>query len=109
MQQLTKEKALVRQHQTPPYVRKLIMFATYSICVNKWNTLKSFDDMVRRIFNKDYSEKATDHRICSECDFRLEQARECLSAAEVLADAGYFKDAANRSYYNIFHAMLCPQ
>jgi len=37
--------------------------------------------------------------------FRLEQARNCLKAAAISSDAGLFKDAANRSYYCIFHSM----
>ena len=37
--------------------------------------------------------------------FRLQQARRCLRAAEVNIAADLFKDAANRSYYCIFHAM----
>ena len=36
---------------------------------------------------------------------RLEQARECLDAAILMLDAEKYKDAANRSYYCIFHAM----
>ena len=36
---------------------------------------------------------------------RLQQARDCLQTAEVVIAAGLFKDAANRSYYCIFHAM----
>jgi uncharacterized protein (UPF0332 family) len=36
---------------------------------------------------------------------RLTQARECLDAAVLVLDAGKYKDAANRSYYCIFHAM----
>ena len=37
--------------------------------------------------------------------FRLEQARECLASSEVLINLNYYKDAANRSYYSIFHSM----
>jgi len=37
--------------------------------------------------------------------FRLEQAIECLKVAEILADTNHYKDAANRSYYCIFHSM----
>ena len=37
--------------------------------------------------------------------FRLDQARECLQASEALINANHFKDAANRSYYSIFHSM----
>ncbi|MDO4608947.1 MAG: HEPN domain-containing protein [Clostridia bacterium] len=36
---------------------------------------------------------------------RLENAKECLSAAKNLFELGNFKSAANRSYYAIFHAM----
>jgi len=37
--------------------------------------------------------------------FRLEQSQNCLMAAMVSADAELYKDAANRSYYCIFHCM----
>ena len=36
---------------------------------------------------------------------RLEQARECILAAQVNIDANTYKASANRSYYAIFHAM----
>ena len=36
---------------------------------------------------------------------RLQQARDCLQSAEMNIATGLFKDAANRSYYCIFHAM----
>jgi len=36
---------------------------------------------------------------------RLEQAKECLQSAKSEIDAGFYKTAANRSYYCIFHAM----
>ena len=36
--------------------------------------------------------------------YRLEQARECLHTAEATVDVS-MKNAANRSYYCIFHAM----
>ena len=36
---------------------------------------------------------------------RYLRAQECLEAARLLLDAGYFKIAANRSYYAVFHAM----
>ena len=36
---------------------------------------------------------------------RLQQARRCLRAAEVNIAADLFKDAANRSYYCVFHVM----
>jgi uncharacterized protein (UPF0332 family) len=37
--------------------------------------------------------------------FRIDQARECLEASEALIDINHCKDAANRSYYCIFHSM----
>ena len=37
--------------------------------------------------------------------FRLEQAEECLESSEALINLKHYKDAANRSYYCIFHAM----
>ncbi|MDR2546520.1 MAG: HEPN domain-containing protein [Lachnospiraceae bacterium] len=37
--------------------------------------------------------------------FRIEQARECLQSAETLMSINHHKDAANRSYYCIFHLM----
>ena len=37
--------------------------------------------------------------------YRLETAGKSLDAAKVLIDAQAFKDAANRSYYCVFHAM----
>jgi len=37
--------------------------------------------------------------------YRLEQAHECLNAAMLLINAASFKDATNRSYYCLFHAM----
>ncbi|MCL1999482.1 MAG: HEPN domain-containing protein [Turicibacter sp.] len=36
---------------------------------------------------------------------RLEQARDCLIAAQTLLDTNLYKDSANRSYYAVFHAM----
>jgi len=36
---------------------------------------------------------------------RLEQANQSLKAADVLLKSEAYKDAANRSYYSIFHAM----
>jgi len=36
---------------------------------------------------------------------RFEQAQKCLEAALLLKNAEAYKDAANRSYYSIFHAM----
>lgn len=33
-------------------------------------TVQAFDDTVRQIFRKDYSEKAKDHKTCEGCDFR---------------------------------------
>ena len=38
-------------------------------------------------------------------NFRLDQARECLQASEALININHYKDAANRSYYSIFHSM----
>jgi len=46
-----------------------------------------------------------DSEIRALVNFRLEQAQNCLSAAKVSAEAGLYKDAANRSYYCIFHSM----
>jgi len=37
--------------------------------------------------------------------YRLEQARECLNDALLSINAGSYKNAANRSYYCIFHSM----
>lgn len=37
--------------------------------------------------------------------YRLEQSKVCISSANLLADAGDYKGAANRSYYAIFHCM----
>ena len=39
------------------------------------------------------------------CNYRLSQAKDCLSVAEINLEHGFFKDAANRSYYSIFHSM----
>jgi uncharacterized protein (UPF0332 family) len=36
---------------------------------------------------------------------RLEQARDCLTAAESLIGSALYKDAANRAYYCIFHSL----
>ena len=36
---------------------------------------------------------------------RLQQAHECLNAAQLLLSANSFKDSANRSYYAILHSM----
>jgi len=36
---------------------------------------------------------------------RIEQARECLHSAEAIININHYKDAANRSYYCIFHSM----
>ena len=38
-------------------------------------------------------------------NIRLEKARECLRDAERNLEHGAFADAANRSYYSIFHAI----
>jgi uncharacterized protein (UPF0332 family) len=43
--------------------------------------------------------------------YRLEQALQCIKSAQLLADSGDYKGAANRAYYGIFHcmrAMLAP-
>ena len=37
--------------------------------------------------------------------YRLEQARECYETSVLLLNADMYKDAANRSYYCVFHAM----
>ena len=37
--------------------------------------------------------------------YRIEQSKECLKSAELLVREGAFRDAANRSYYCILHAM----
>ena len=39
------------------------------------------------------------------CDYRISQAADYLSAAEINLQHGFYKDAANRSYYSTFHAM----
>ena len=36
---------------------------------------------------------------------RLEQAKQCLRAANVMIDTDLYKDSANRSYYAILHSM----
>ncbi|MCL1820421.1 MAG: HEPN domain-containing protein [Oscillospiraceae bacterium] len=46
-----------------------------------------------------------DREIRALVEFRLEQARDCLQSAEVSAEAELYKDAANRSYYCIFHCI----
>jgi uncharacterized protein (UPF0332 family) len=38
-------------------------------------------------------------------ELRIEKARKCLQAAEVLLASEAYADSANRSYYAIFHAM----
>jgi len=38
-------------------------------------------------------------------DFRLEKARNCLDASEMLLSASSFADSVNRSYYSIYHAI----
>ena len=38
-------------------------------------------------------------------NYRYEQAKQCLTSAQMLIDAGDFKGAANRSYYAVFHAI----
>ena len=37
--------------------------------------------------------------------YRIAQSKECLKASEILAREGAFRDAVNRSYYCVFHAM----
>lgn len=37
--------------------------------------------------------------------YRLDSAKETLSAAQVLFDSNFFKDANNRAYYAVFHAI----
>lgn len=36
---------------------------------------------------------------------RFEHANDCLKAAQKLVEQQFYKDAANRSYYAVFHAM----
>jgi len=38
-------------------------------------------------------------------NFRLEKARDCLSASEMLLSAGSYADSANHSYYSIYNAI----
>ncbi len=38
-------------------------------------------------------------------NYRLESARERLSAAKLEMEAGHFKDSINRSYYAFFHVI----
>lgn len=38
-------------------------------------------------------------------EFRLEKARNCLKASEVLLSVESYADSANRSYYCIYHAI----
>lgn len=38
-------------------------------------------------------------------DIRFEHSKDCLTAAQKLIEQQCYKDAANRSYYAIFHAM----
>ncbi len=42
-------------------------------------------------------------------EYRLEKAKDCLKASELLLDDNLYADSANRSYYAIFHSMnaLC--
>ena len=37
--------------------------------------------------------------------YRLEKAKDCLKASNILLDDSMFSDSANRSYYTIFHAI----
>lgn len=39
------------------------------------------------------------------CNYRLEQSAETLKASETCFDAGFYKDAINRSYYSVFYAL----
>ena len=39
---------------------------------------------------------------------RLEQAKQCLRAAQVMIDADLHRDSANKSYYAILHSMGGP-
>ena len=41
----------------------------------------------------------------TQTDFRLEKARACLKAADMLLTAESYADSVNRSYYCIFHAI----
>ena len=45
------------------------------------------------------------HEIKVLSDTRFSHAKECLAAAKALLAMGGYKDAVNRSYYAIFHAM----
>jgi len=47
----------------------------------------------------------TDNDIRALVEIRLEQAQNCLQSAEALIKIDLYKDAANRSYYCIFHSM----
>lgn len=38
-------------------------------------------------------------------NYRIEQAKQCISSAKILLEAGDYKGAANRAYYVFFHAM----
>lgn len=38
-------------------------------------------------------------------DYRMEQAKRCIKSAQMLAEDGDYKGAANRSYYAMFHCM----
>jgi len=39
------------------------------------------------------------------CKYRLEQAEEALSEADLLLNAGHFRGAINRAYYAMFYAI----
>lgn len=39
------------------------------------------------------------------CRYRLEQAKEALSEADLLQNAGHFRGAINRAYYAMFYAI----
>jgi len=46
-----------------------------------------------------------DEKVLVLANVRIEQAKGCLKSSEILLREGSFRDAANRSYYCIFHAM----
>ena len=46
-----------------------------------------------------------DNNLVELSKYRMEQAKQCLRSAKLLADSGDFRGSANRSYYAIFQAM----
>lgn len=46
-----------------------------------------------------------DERRWDLCKYRIEQARESLSASKIMLENGMPKDAINRSYYAVFYAL----